>query len=286
LELIPIKITIFYFSGTGNTWWVTEKLTKKLQEKKFEVEFFSAESKIAKDTKEVTKLIAKSDIVGFGYPIYGSDIPPNFMSFIKNLAPVKDKKAFVYTTMMLFSGDGALVARRQLRKKGFKVRQATNIRMPNNVKLPYPIFKHFAIKNGTENDWVKNKKALPKIAKLVDKIVNNKLWLQGWDPINVAGALMQRIEMRLGNLQKYARNYSVDEEACTQCMQCVKYCPTDNISFENESFVWGNKCVLCLRCYHMCPEDAILFKKATLDRTRYPRYKGPGDGFSVNKLKK
>lgn len=92
--------------------------------------------------------------------------------------------------------------------------------------------------------------------------------------------------MRLGNLQKYARNYSVDEETCTQCMQCVEYCLTDNITFENETFTWGNKCNLCLRCYHLCPEDAILFKKATLDRSRYPGYKGPGDGFTVSKLKK
>ena len=286
MELIPIKITIFYFSGTGNTWWVTERLCEMLKEKKFEVEHISVESKKGKDEKIITKLIENSDIVGFGYPIYGSDIPPNFMEFIKNLAPVKEKEAFVYTTMMIFSGDGALVGRRQLRKKGYNVRQATNIRMPNNVKLPYPIFRRFPINNGEANDWVKNEKALPKIKKLAEKILKKKRWLQGWDPVNVSGGLAQRLEMRFGNLWKYARNYSVDEETCTQCMQCVEFCPTNNITFENEKFNWGKKCVLCLRCYHMCPEDAILFKEATLDRTKFPRYKGPGDGFSLNKLQK
>ena len=117
MELFPIKIIIFYFSGTGNTWWATEKLQQMLKEKKFEVEYFSVESKVAQDGKKVNELINQSDLVGFGYPIYGSDIPLIFMDFIKNLAPVKNKNSFVYTTMMLFSGDGALVARRQLKKK-------------------------------------------------------------------------------------------------------------------------------------------------------------------------
>ncbi len=286
MELFPIKITIFYFSGTGNTWWATEKLQQMLKEKKFEVEYFSVESKVAQDGKKANELINQSDLVGFGYPIYGSDIPLVFMNFIKSLTPVKNKNAFVYTTMMIFSGDGALVARRQLKKKGFKVNQATNIRMPNNVKLPYPIFKRFPIKNGEENDWVKNKKAMPKIAKLVDRIVSNKRWIQGWDPVNVAGGLMQRVEMRFGKLYKYARNYYVDEETCTQCMQCVDNCPTENISFEDEIFTWGKSCILCLRCYHLCPEDAVLYKEPTLDRKQYPRYKGPGDGFTISKLKK
>ncbi|MBD3191907.1 MAG: hypothetical protein GF308_14765 [Candidatus Heimdallarchaeota archaeon] len=279
-----MKAAIFYFSGTGNTWWVTNQLQEKLTEKGITVNCCSAESNDAKEPKKVEKLMAQADIVGFGYPIYGSDIPKLFMDFIKQLPKVEKKAAFVYTTMMLFSGDGAIVAKRQLRKKGFRVKQAINIRMPNNVKLPYPIFKHFPIRNGEENDEVK-KKAQRKIVKLVDRIIKSKRWIQGNDPFNIIGGLMQRIEMRLIDLSIYARNFFVDEATCIQCMDCVNNCPTNNIVFEEGEFSWEDRCILCLRCYHFCPVDAIQYKKPTLDRKRYPRYKGPGNGFSVDKLK-
>lgn len=279
-----MKIAIFYFTGTGNTWWVMNELQEQLKEKGQEVIHHSLESTFVKDQEKVKELITKSDIVGFGYPIYGSDIPPNFMEFIDNIPKMDGKLAFVFTTMMLFSGDGAMVAKRRLRRRGYKVKQAINIRMPNNVKLPYPIFKHFPIHNDEENDGVKTKAKL-KIAKLVDRILSGKRWLQGWDPINIAGGLMQRVEMRLMDLSIYARNYYVDEETCTQCMVCVENCPTNNIVFEENVFRWEDQCTLCLRCYHFCPEDAIQFKKGTLDREKYIRYKGPGDGFSVKKIK-
>lgn len=280
-----MKITIFYFSGTGNTWWVMNKIKEQLLDKKHQVTTHSLESTFVKDEKKVKGAINESDIVGFGYPIYGSDIPMNFMSFIDNLPKMDKKIAFVFTTMLLFSGDGAIVAKRRLKKRGYKVKQAVNIRMPNNVKLPYPIFKSLKIRNGEEIKAIKEK-ALKKISKLTKRIDSGKRWIQGADPFNIIGGLMQRIEMRLFDLSIYARNFFVDKKTCTQCMQCVDYCPTENIIFEDGEFIWEDRCVICLRCYNLCPEEAIQYKKATLDRERYIRYKGPGNDFSVEKLKK
>ena len=201
-------------------------------------------------------MIKNADIVGFGYPIYGSDIPENFMKFIDNLQKVDKKPAFVFTTMLIFSGDGAVVGKRRLRRRGFKVKQAINIRMPNNVKLPYPIFRSLRIRNAEETDEIK-RKAFTKLSKLADRIVTGRNWVQGWDPFNITGGLMQRVEMRLFDLSIYARNYFVDKETCTQCMQCVDTCPTNNIVFEDGEFIWKNRCTICLRCYNLCPEDAI-----------------------------
>jgi ferredoxin len=256
-----------------------------LNEKGIETKKHSIENDEIAKPEVHNKLIGEADIVGFAYPIYGSDIPENFMAFIDNLQKVDKKPAFVFTTMLLFSGDGAVVAKRRLRRRGFKVKQAINIKMPNNVKLPYPIFRSLAIRNEPENDKVKQK-AVKKAAKLVDRIITGKNWVQGWDLFNIAGGLMQRVEMRRIDMSKFARNYFVEKEACTECMQCVDYCPVNNIKYEDGEFTWLRKCVLCLRCYHMCLEDAIQYKKATLNKEKYTRYKGPGNGFNVNQLKK
>jgi len=250
-----------------------------------EIKKYSIENEEIAKPEVHNRIIREADIVGFAYPIYGSDIPPNFMKFIDNLEKVDKKPAFVFTTMLIFSGDGAVVAKRRLRRRGFKVKQAINIRMPNNVKLPYPIFRSFPIRNG-EEIIERKQKALKKAEKLVERIVAGKNWVQGWDPLNIAGGLMQRVEMRLFDLSIYARNYFVDKETCTQCMQCVDTCPTNNIVFENGEFIWENRCTICLRCYNLCPEDAIQYKKATLKREKYTRYKGPGNGFNVYDLQR
>jgi len=283
-SVIKIKAVIFYFSGTGNTWWVANQIAEKLTQSGIETKKYSIEAEEISDNKKVQALIEEATIVGFGYPIFGSDLPLTFNDFIKSLSKNKGKQAFVFTTMMYFSGDGALVAARKLKMKGFKVKQATNIRMPNNVKLPYPIIRSFPM--SSEKGITKLKeKASKKADKLVKKIVEGKRWLQGWDPINVSGGLMQRVPMKFIGWAKWARNYYVDMETCTECMLCVEYCPTNNIRFENEEFIWGDDCNICLRCYNLCPEDAIQYKEATLNKERYTRYKGPGNGFNQSKLK-
>ena len=280
-----IKVTLFYFSGTGNTWWVAKKIAEKLNDQNIATTIRSIESDKVSNQESIKEIITKSDIIGFGYPIYGSDIPDNFMAFINNLPKVEGKKAFIFTTMMLFSGDGAMVAARKLRKKGFKVKQAVNIQMFNNVRLPYIFLRNFKVRNGEETIPIK-KKAEKKIEKLVTKIINEKKWLQGRDPFNISVGLMQRIPVRMIGFSFFAKYYFVNMETCTECMQCVEYCPMNNISYEDGEFTFGKKCIACTRCYNFCPEDAIQHKKGTFDRKRYPRYKGPGDNFKVNALKK
>lgn len=261
---------------------IEEKLNQK---KKIETIKHSIEARELTKEGIIQTLIEESDIVGFGYPIYGSDIPMNMIEFIKNLPKIEEKTSFVFTTMMEFSGDGAIVAMRKLRKKGFTVKQAINIKMPNNVKLPYIIIRHFRMKD--EEGIIKlRERAAKKIDKLVNRIIEGKDWRVGRDPFRIAGGLMQRVPMKILGWTFWAKRYFVDKDTCTECMICVNYCPTNNITFDNNEFVWGKNCIACLRCYNLCPEDAVQHKKGTLNSKRYTRYKGPGDGFSLPKLKK
>ncbi|MBN1330540.1 MAG: EFR1 family ferrodoxin [Candidatus Heimdallarchaeota archaeon] len=281
---MDIKITLFFFSGTGNTWWVTNKIVEKLKNQEISTSMYSIESKNVTTPNFVNEIMQASDIIGFGYPIYGSDIPEIFIEFLNHLPRSNGKKAFVYTTMLAYSGDGAMVAVRKLRKKGFKVRQAVNIRMLNNIQLPYVIFKNLKIRNGQETTPIK-RKAEKKIDKLVTKIVKEKKWLEGWDPFSIMGGLMQRIPIRMMGWSFFAKYFFVDMKTCTQCMSCVDNCPTNNIRYEKDQFIFGKKCIACTRCYNLCPEDAIQHKKGTLNKQKYIRYKGPGDNFTITKLK-
>ncbi|MBD3192129.1 MAG: hypothetical protein GF308_15900 [Candidatus Heimdallarchaeota archaeon] len=278
------KIMIFYFSGTGNTWWIAKTIQEKLLEEGFKVEKHSIESPIFKEQGKIDQIIENVDYIGIGYPIYGSDMPDSFYEFITKLPTVEDKQAFIFTTMLSFSGDGALVARRRLKKKGFCVKQAINIPMPNNVKLPYPIFRSFPSHNQRQIEKIKIK-ATKKVDKFVKKFVKGKKWLEGRDPISILVALIQRVPMKIIGWSRFAKNFFVDRKDCIDCLQCVNYCPTNNIQFKNDQFSWGDNCIACLRCYNLCPTNAIQYKKATLNKKKYTRYKGPGNGFKVKKLK-
>ena len=65
-------VVLFYFSGTGNTWWVTGALAEALTEEGFQVQVQNIE--MVSDT-QAGVLAAQADLVGAGYPVYGSDLP-------------------------------------------------------------------------------------------------------------------------------------------------------------------------------------------------------------------
>jgi len=114
------KINIFYFSGTGNTWWVSEQVTAQLLAQGMEAHAYSIEQVTA---KEVEILIAEADVVGFGFPTYESDAPRNFHVFIDTLPSIKNEKETLgFVTQMTWSGDGFNFLEKPLREKGYRLR--------------------------------------------------------------------------------------------------------------------------------------------------------------------
>ncbi len=61
-----MKATIFYFSGTGNTWFVAESLRKGLFVRGIDVEAMSIEDSKFEDGSEVTRLVTESDHIIIG----------------------------------------------------------------------------------------------------------------------------------------------------------------------------------------------------------------------------
>ena len=57
--------------------------------------------------------------------------------------------------------------------------------------------------------------------------------------------------------------------ACTGCGQCVRRCPTNNITPQNGKPVWGQNCTHCMACICYCPAEAIEYGKKSLGKPRY-----------------
>jgi len=177
------------------------------------------------------------------------------------------KFGFSITTMALFSGDGALVAKKQLREIGFEILGAINLKMASNVSIPY---FHF---DPVEQDKLerRKKKAIVDLKDFYNDLINNKKHLEGrWNLLGKLGGWIQRVGMDWA-LKKYLK-YSVDSDLCTKCMFCVNNCPTNNISYNKNKFEFSNKCTYCMRCYNFCPTQAILINDKYCDTKKYKRH--------------
>lgn len=56
---------------------------------------------------------------------------------------------------------------------------------------------------------------------------------------------------------------------CTGCGQCARLCPMNNITVQNGKPVWGGNCTHCMACICRCGAEAIEYGKKSLGKPRY-----------------
>ena len=270
-----MRIVILYFSGTGNTHWAANEIARSLADRGWEARALSIETV---NEAEVTALVQETDIQGIGYPIYGSDTPEPIKDLIERLPEGSGKSAMVFCTQWQFSGDGAMVAGRELRKKGYDIRWTLHLKMPNNVcvtAMPLPYTAEY------DKHIPTLEKARKRIDNLVDHMVNGEK--SRWPSCRLMGAL-QRVPYRL-LYDRFRDAPSLEDARCTGCGRCARNCPAGNIKMEHGLARFSDKCVMCMRCYCFCPATAIkVYGKLHNDKRGTP-YRGPVAGFKPEDLR-
>jgi len=284
-----MNIAIFYFSGTGNTWWITEKIKSCLSENNIKTKLYSIERNDLNWDEMLPNLLKENEIIGIGFPVHGSDVPIIMKDWIQeNLVPAsmnlkEEKQTFVYDTMALFSGDTPLVMRKILKKGKFKVKQAINIRMLNNI----PQIKSLNVEKEKQSEIFQ--KAEKKVEKFISCILENKKWVMRRDPLTRFIAGFQRFFYRR-EIKMFRKLFTINHSDCTLCNICIENCPIDNLSIEeteeNPKVIFGPNCVCCMRCFNICPQNAIIVMKRSRDVEKYPRFRGQIPGFNYIKVKK
>ncbi len=259
------SVPIFYFSGTGNTWWVGNHIAESLNESGFYAQSHSIEQV---STSEVKEMVNAAQIIGLGYPIYGSDAPEIMKDFIHNLPNVENNKpVFIYITQMEWSGNGAYFLRKKIEAKGYQVKWAVHFNMPSNIAMDI-----FPLPATAEYDKFTKKlaKASEMSRKLAACIKENRQWIHSKNPFAWASAWIQRGPFRWGMKWTQGRTYTVDPEKCSHCGRCERICPVNNIHLNEEGLPeWGSECILCVRCFNYCPEEAILAYHRPFNHKRF-----------------
>ena len=246
--------TIIYFSGTGNTAHMAEKIKEKLLASKNNVQIFAIEKFKIED---IQNAIDNADKILFGYPIYGSDIP-ELMKTVMLKLDGKGKETGIFVTQYLFSGDGSGIAKRFLKNQNFKVNYGVHLNMKSNVN--FKIIKEHKPLNKKEETKARLRllKAESKMEVFTDAFVKGKSFKEGLGVLSIPLGLLQRPLFRLG--YKFIKNkIKINQDKCNQCGYCINNCPHNNFEIKNEKYFAKDNCMLCLRCFNFCPENAITF---------------------------
>lgn len=252
---------IFYFSGTGNSKWVAERIAEAIQDKLF---FIPDAINQQKSDKLFTGYnLAKGEKLGFIFPCYAWGIPVFIADFIRNV--VINNVSYVYYICTCGDDTGMLQQEmcNLLEERGWTCHLGYDIKMPESyVNLP-----GFDV-DPKDKETRKINFAKVRIDEAVDDIIDQRRGtfetIPGDFPKIKSGLLRTAFYRWLMTAKYFKTN-----ENCNRCGKCVKECSFGNIKLFDGKVVWGENCVNCMRCYHSCPQHAIEWGKWTKNKGQY-----------------
>ena len=269
---------VFCFSGTGNTWWCARRLASSLEARGVQTRVESIERTSADAAAD---LADGADLLGLGWPIYGSDLPEPMKWFIDaTLPPADGRSLFTFCTQLLFSGNGARVYERELAARGWRIGWSAHLRMPNNISVAVSPLSWSADPQAHERRLEKTSRRIDRFARAV---LDGRRFSQGRGPLPAALGAMQRRPFRRW-FPRLRNDISVDKERCTRCGRCVRICPSGNLAMTPDGVVTGGACVLCVRCYNYCPVQAVRYMGRPHRPDRGLPYRGPVPDFRPEEL--
>lgn len=254
-----MKVSIVYFSGSGNTEYIAKKLKDKLEKINLNV--------LSLDINSETNLKEDTDLLIIGGPIYAGNVPEKLIRWvIKNVPETKkNTKAIVYSTSAgLMNANGVHSLGAKLSKKGYDILSKETYVMPRNF--------YFGRYNENTEEEIKTmvKNVENQIEELVIDINNNALkeievktkGILGKDLLAETFSIMAKF---------MGKNFSVDDD-CIRCGLCVRQCPQNNIVLNENGIIFKRNCMMCTKCIHNCPKNAILYKKEKYKQYRLNNY--------------
>jgi ferredoxin/flavodoxin len=257
------KALVLYFSGTGNTWIMASEIGKELSRRG-----------IATHMAALEQLPRKPDfsnytMVGLGFPVYAWCFPSNVRRFLERLPRVKEKRAFVFSTMQDESLGSEALAGRYLARKGFKVAAARPFLAPNNETI------YFGPEDPKEQATLtKLERMKARAPRFVDEILSGRGRIEQNTSLRVSLSQVSGIAFDLLDGYLASRNLRVTAD-CTACGFCERICPENNIYASLTFPRFRSRCLMCERCVSFCPQAAIIHP---LHRAVYTgvRYRAPG----------
>jgi len=237
---------IFYFSGTGNSFYVAKMLANHFLNN-------SVES-IAEYRKEPELVVNDEEIV-ITSPIYFYEIPHIVKDFLEHLKLTNVKYLSFIFTAEFPNGIAVNTIKEICRRKNLTINSCFYLKMPTNYVIKSKMMESDAI------ETVLNK-ANKKLNRIIDMIETKKNYIEKDSKIY---SILVSAEKEYSEWEKAFPEFDsrfIASGNCNRCKLCEKHCPVGNIVVQ-EKPIWNGGCEACLKCINICPRQAIQYDNRT-----------------------
>lgn len=249
------KISIFFFSGTGNAKRIALWIYELAKEKNIECHL----NNIATQQSDQFENTDKGNLLIFISPIHGFNYPKITLDFIRHFPKGNNHVILMNTRAGMkignwvtpgLTGIAFFLSSFWLRNKGYKIVGQIPYDMPSNWISLHPAL---------------NKKTVRYIHRTINSRVNDhfekylrgeKLFLSRKEIVqDVLIAPISALYYFIGRFIIAKTFYATHQ--CDNCGICIHGCPVSAIKqIDNRPF-WTIKCESCMRCMNFCPRKAI-----------------------------
>ncbi|MBS7527039.1 EFR1 family ferrodoxin [Fusibacter paucivorans] len=237
--LAKAPISIYYFSGTGNTLLMANAIKQAFEQRDYRV---TLKDMMRSKAIEATE----AGYLGIVVPVAVQSTFPIVWDFIEQLPPGKGRKVFFADTMESFSGGIVGPMKKALTAKDYMCIAAHEFKMATSMQT--------TPKKVDEGER-KNAKALEEADDFVQAIVTEKAV---WRRVPIFSDAMRAISKGRGIWTKTSERIQAETALCVQCGLCQKHCPVNAITMTADSVkIQHEKCIACVRCVNYCPQNAF-----------------------------
>jgi ferredoxin len=244
-------MNIFFFSGTGNSFYVAKTLASYFSQSKVQ--------SIAEYQNDDEINVSGEIIIVF--PIYFYGIPHIVKKFLEhlNFADVK-YLSFIFTAEYP-NGIAVSTIQEICSKKNVIINSCFYLQMPTNYLIKSKMLESIEV------EMVLNK-ADKKLDKIVKIIKDKKTYKEKDSKIYSLIVNAKKSHSIWGNAFPEFDSGFICSDDCNGCRLCEINCPVGNIEVKTKP-IWNNRCEACLKCINICPRQSIQYDNKTEGRRRY-----------------
>ena len=199
----------------------------------------------------------------FCAPTYVCESPGFFDDYAKRTELSGNKDVYFISTCGGYSGISGVIFGRIIKNKGLNYKGYTDFVLPSN---------YIANKNHKDDELSEIEKKIQDAQKKIESVAlavidgKDLKYRHIWMLEILIDYLLAPIFSIIGHRVK---GFYADEH-CISCGACVRNCPLNIISLDDNKPVWtGKTCAHCMKCIQNCPTNAIEYKDITKGRKRY-----------------
>jgi ferredoxin len=250
------NISIYYFTGTGNSLKVARWTKGIAEEKHLNCEVFN----IAKTNVHSIAPTDKENLIVFVSPVHGFNYPQVMLNFLYHFPKGSNNVILMNTRAGMrigkwvtpgLSGVAFYLASLFLMVKGYKIQGMLPVDLPSNWISLHPGLNRKTIAflhNKMEIRVVRNASLMLEGRKIFPFLLKEFIPDLILSPVSLTYYFIGRFV--------FSKTF-IASWNCNKCKKCVESCPVKAIRLVDTRPYWTFKCESCMRCMSFCPEGAI-----------------------------